>query len=928
MPSPALQFRSTDEFPADAARWPRELSRREFLQLSAATLALAGLAGCARRGPKEIVARATAGDETQAFATVMPWEGYGRGILVTTHGARPTKIEGNPDHPESLGATDVFTQAAILGLYDPDRSRTPQRDGLPATWRAFEGALRELRQELLARRGKGLALLTEPTTSPTLRREMHRVLDAFPEARWFQHTALGRHDHAGAETDFDFSRAEVILTVQADCFYRHPAAVRYGRAFADRRRVERGRVQPPRFHALEPTPSVTGALADFRLPASPAETRRILDTIAHALASEARVSGDEFVDRFVADTRAHRGRVVCVAGPECDPDVRTWVDVFNARFGTDVSRRRAPVRSDGDPRSAGELAALGTALARDEIDTLFVLGANPIYTAPADLEFPRQLSRARLVVHLGEYADETAASAHWHLPESHFLESWSDLRGYDGTASIQQPLVAPLHDSRSALEVLHLLAAGENAVAYELVRETWRRAFASEDFDEDWHRWLDRGIVHEPPADAPAPPPPPREFPTLAAPADADVITAVFQPDPNVLDGRFANHPWLQELPKPLSHLVWENAALVSPAFAARHALADGDVIACEIESTNLIAPVWIQPGQADRTIALSLGYGRTRAGRVGNDRGYDAYRLRVSATPWARGNVTLRKLGRVQPLVSTQGHFAMEGRDPVRVVSPAHAAQRASEESPATSLYPAWPSDRYAWGMAIDLGACLGCNACIIACQAENNIPSVGREQVARGREMHWLRVDRYVAGEAANPQFLAQPVPCMHCEHAPCELVCPVGATVHSSEGLNDMVYNRCIGTRYCSNNCPYKVRRFNFLDYRAPRESPLYAQANPEVTVRERGVMEKCTYCVQRIDAARIAADREGRAIHDGEVRTACQQVCPADAIAFGNLNDRASRVAQRKAEATSYALLAELNTRPRTTYLAAIRHDGAS
>jgi molybdopterin-containing oxidoreductase family iron-sulfur binding subunit len=412
-------------------------------------------------------------------------------------------------------------------------------------------------------------------------------------------------------------------------------------------------------------------------------------------------------------------------------------------------------------------------------------------------------------------------------------------------------------------------------------------------------------------------------------------LTVVFQPDPNVLDGRFANNAWLQELPKPLTQLVWDNAALVSPQLAHELVLENGDVIEIsgslppaegrsDLRPALLEAPVWVMPGQAPSVVTLTLGYGRTQSGNVSNGLGYDAYRLRTSDALWQRDGVVVRKLGRRHELVSTQHHFAMEGRDLVRVVAPNAIASGAEPREAQPSLYAAWPRDRYAWGMSIDLGTCLGCNACVVACQAENNIPVVGKEQVARGREMHWLRVDRYYVGDAANPRFVHQPVPCMHCENAPCELVCPVAATVHSSEGLNDMVYNRCIGTRYCSNNCPYKVRRFNFLDYRAPSDSPLYLQANPSVTVRERGVMEKCTYCVQRINAARIAAERENRAIRDGDVRTACQQVCPADAIVFGDLNNSSSRVAQRKREPIDYALLAELNTRPRTTYLAAVRH----
>jgi len=926
----------SDEFAAGAAFWPGDLSRREFLQRLGASLALLGSSGCLRQADRivpRVVADARAGSDGRpiSFATAISIEGFARGILVTARNGRPIKIEGNPDHPESLGATDVFTQAAILGLYDPDRSSAPLRAGAMATWNHFESDWLARRADLLARRGEGMAFLTEPTTSPTVLREIRRVLDVFSAARWFQHTPLARYDRAGRQADHDVAAADVIFLIGSDCFYRHPAAVRYGRALAARRRLEQGQTRAPRFHAIEATPTVSGALADFRLPASLAQQRVLLDALARELAGDSIAGslerdGATFIQRLASDLQAHRGRVVCVAGPENPDDILDFAAALNAQFGERATQFSPALRSDADPRGAGDLTALVHALEHDEVQTLFVLGSNPAYTAPGDVDAARLLRRVSFSVHLGGHCDETGALATWHLPESHFLETWSDLRAYSGLATIQQPLVEPMHASRSMAEMLRLISAPPGASAYDLVRETWRELPGdAADFETRWHRWLDRGVVEE---EAPAPRSPAvasHDLPRLATAAPARTsLSVVFQPDPNVLDGRFANNGWLQELPKPLTHLVWENAALISASLAAEFALANGDVVACTAGRASLEAPVWIMPGQAAKVVTLTLGYGRARAGVIGDALGYDAYRLRTGSTPWTREGVTLRKLGRRHALVSTQHHFTMDGRDLVRVLTPEEAAHASHAAAPRDSLFPEWPRDRYAWGMSIDLATCLGCNACVIACQAENNIPIVGKEQVARGREMHWLRIDRYQLGDAANPRFLAQPVPCMQCEHAPCEIVCPVGATVHSSEGLNDMVYNRCIGTRYCSNNCPYKVRRFNFLDYRAPDDSPLQQRANPTVSIRERGVMEKCTYCVQRINAARIAADRENRAIRDGEVRTACQQACPAEAIVFGDLNDPRSRVSQRKAEATDYALLEELNTRPRTTYLAAVRH----
>ncbi|QYM78801.1 Fe-S-cluster-containing hydrogenase [Horticoccus luteus] len=939
----------SDEFPPGASEWSDALSRRDFLQLMGASFALAGVSGCARRAPKELVpavtppefAGATPG-EIQWYASAMPLEGYGRGILVRANSGRPTKIEGNPSHPESLGATDVFTQAAILSLYDPDRSRAPLHRADAATWNAFEDAWAGRHRAFASSRGRGLALLTEPTTSPTLLRTLHELLAALPEARWFQHAPLGRYDHDGTQDDIDFAQAEVVFAVQSDCFYHHPAAVRYGRAWADRRRVNNGRVHPPRLYAIEPTPSVTGALADVRLPASPARQRRVLAALAAALGGTSILTADltaaetEFVRSLAADVRAHPGHAVCIAGPEAEPTVQTWAAAFNARSGTAAVHRRATVRSDADPRAAGDLAALTAAMTRGEVQGLFVLETNPVYTAPADLAFADAFRRVEFTVHLGEHVDETAALAQWHLPAANFLETWGDLRGYDGTPCLQQPLLEPLYPSRSSPELVHFIASATTRNAYDLVRATWRHApeAPSDDhaFELRWAHWLERGVIDDTsgnPAGSPALAAASADaasssFPSFnrSAHDDHDTITIVLQPDPNLLDGRYANSSWLQELPKPLTHIVWDNAALVSATFAGRHRLNFGDVILCEVDGASVAAPVWIAPGHADGVIALALGYGRTSGGATAPGHGYDAFRLRTTRAPWERTGATLRKLGEQHALVCTQGHFSMEGRDLVRVVAPAEAARAIEDKAPQPTMLPAWNYTGYAWGMSIDLGTCLGCNACIIACQAENNIAVVGKDQVSRGREMHWLRIDRYYDGDAANPRILHQPVPCMQCENAPCEVVCPVAATVHSSEGLNDMVYNRCVGTRYCSNNCPYKVRRFNFLDYRQPRDSTLYLQANPNVTVRERGVMEKCTYCVQRINTARITAEKESRRIRDGEIRTACQQACPADAIVFGDIHDPASRVVQRKAEPIDYTLLRELNTRPRTTYLARV------
>jgi len=924
-----LRALPTPEFAAEADIWPPGLDRREFLRLMGASLALGGVAGCTRPASL-IVPYVVPPDDTRAggarfYATAVPVEGFGRGILVESHLGRPTKIEGNPDHPESLGATDAVTQAAILALYDPDRSRVPLRQGAPSSWAAFEADWAARREGLVATRGRGLALLTEPTTSPSLRREIGAFLAAFPEARWYQHTPLPAYSAGGFQADYDFGAARTVLLIGSDCLFRHPACVRYSRALVSLRRPDAAGALGSRLYAVEATPTLSGALADQRLAASPERTRLVLDAIAAAVEGGSPPSSlhpeeQSFVAAVAADLRRHAPAVACVAGPEQDAAVQAWALALNGRLGSlgRAARLRPAVRSDADPRSAGSLGDLAAALRANDLQALVILGSNPAYTSREFRGLGAELGRVAFTAHLGSHADETAALCGWHLPEAHFLETWGDLRGYDGTATLLQPLIEPLFGGRSALEVLHALHDPAPTAARDLVRATWSGP-GGVAFEVQWARWLARGVVDEAAAEEAAPPAP--AVPALARGGGMTGRWLIIVPDASVLDGRWSNNAWLQELPRPLTQLVWDNAALVSPALAAELGIENGDMLRLEHGTAAAEAAAWVMPGQAPDCVTLSLGYGRTRAGSVGNGHGFDAYPLRSPDEPWLLPNLRVTRTGARYPLVTTQHHFTMEGRDPVRVVVAGQGGSAAPD--PGTTLYPAeWPEGRYAWGMSIDLGACTGCNACVVACQAENNTPVVGKDQVARGREMHWIRIDRYFDGPLEAPRILNQPVTCMQCENAPCEVVCPVGATVHSSEGLNQMVYNRCVGTRYCSNNCPYKVRRFNFLDYRDPPDSPVNLQKNPDVTVRERGVMEKCTYCVQRINAARIAAAKANRPIRDGEIRTACQQACPVEAIVFGNIADPGSRVSAARRRPTNYSLLGELNTRPRTTYLARV------
>jgi molybdopterin-containing oxidoreductase family iron-sulfur binding subunit len=566
-----------------------------------------------------------------------------------------------------------------------------------------------------------------------------------------------------------------------------------------------------------------------------------------------------------------------------------------------------------------------------DVELLVVLGANPCYDAPADLEFTAALGNVPLRVHMGLYVDETAGQCHWHTPEAHFLEAWGDARSADGTLSLVQPLIAPLYGARSAIELAAILAGRPGRSGYELVREHWSARLPDPDgvgFERAWRRALHDGLVRG------------TAFPARSVVASANAIDVrplaeareglafLFRPDPGVWDGRYASNGWLQECPRPLSKLVWDNAALLGAATAQRLGLADGDVVRLTLAGRSVEAPVLVAPGHAEECVTLPLGYGRRAGGELGVGVGFDAYALRTAAAPWQGRGLTLEPTGRRHELVTTQLHHSMEGRDLVRRVAPGGSARpEAAAAHGDVSMYAPFPYEGQAWGMSIDLDACTGCNACVVACQAENNIPVVGKREVGRGREMHWLRIDRYFEGDPLGPRAATlrthfQPVPCMHCENAPCEVVCPVGATVHSHEGLNDMVYNRCVGTRYCSNNCPFKVRRFNFFRYADFETDSLKMQRNPDVTVRSRGVMEKCTYCVQRITAARIQARKQDRAVAEGEVVTACQGACPPRAISFGDQNDPQSEVARHKSSPRSYGLLDELQVRPRTTYLAEV------
>ncbi|TPJ14352.1 4Fe-4S dicluster domain-containing protein [Mesorhizobium sp. B2-7-3] len=921
------------------------LDRRKLLKLLGAAVSFGGLAACAPaddivpyvRQPENVVP-----GRAEYYATTFSKEGYGVGVLVETHEGRPTKIEGNPDHPASLGATDAIMQAAVLSLYDPDRSRTPLLDGAPADYGSFLGAMAALRKQFAEVRGEGLAILSGPSTSPTLAAQFRDLRAVFPEMRFYRHDALGGNAMTKATTAafgrplspiYNLQHASVIVSLDDDFLGDGPGNLAYARGFGLGRRTPKPGSSMNRLYAIETTPTITGASADHRLAVRPSE----LDGLGRRLA--ALISGDsaagedapQWLRAAADDLRSAGSGALLAVGKGVSADVAHQALLANQSLGA----VGATLRVIEPPEILGDAAALPDFVDdayAGRIDTAVVLDCNPVHTAPGDLEIGKSFGKITKVVHHGLYVDETARLARWHVPAAHDLESWSDLRAFDGTTSIMQPTIAPIFAGRTVHEILAVLLQQQDLSALDLVRRTWRSSSME---DDAWDQTLKAGCVAgsgEP--DAATQPP---TTSTASPPQQVNrpgTLEIRFASDPWLRDGRFANNAWLQELPRPLTKLVWSNAALMAPSDAELHKLANGDVIRISADKSSIDAPVWLTPGHPKGSLTLTFGFGRRSAGPVADlASGYDAFVLRKAGSPWALSGATVERLDLGKQLTTTQEHQAMEGRPIARHATwsqyrdnPDFVNAGAPPE-PKESLYPEYHYDQEAWAMAIDENACIGCMACVAACQSENNIPTVGPEECARGHEMHWLRVDRYYEGLPDDPQTLFQPVPCMQCEKAPCEVVCPVNATVHTHDGINAQVYNRCIGTRYCSQNCPYKVRRFNFLEYQEfDKEKVGFLQAvnNPNVSVRSRGVMEKCTYCVQRIAAARIHAQIDNRPIADGEVVTACQQVCPTQAIWFGDLNDRHAAVNQVKASPLNYALLAELNTRPRTTYLGKVRN----
>jgi molybdopterin-containing oxidoreductase family iron-sulfur binding subunit len=992
------------EYPDQADAIADPLSRRRFLQLMGASLALAGLGACSRAPAESIVPYVRQPEEIVPgkplyFATAMTLRGSALGLLVESHLGRPTKIEGNPLHPASLGASDAFAQASILGLYDPDRSKTSTYLRRIRPWSAFLSALRQTLDGHRKTQGAGMRILTGTVVSPTLSEQLRALLKEYPGARWHQFDPAGlHHTRAGsrlafgsyAQVQYRLDKADVILAFDAEPLACGAGNLRYMHDFARRRNFKYWRPEMNRLYAVESSPSSTGAMAEHRVALAPSE----VEPFARALGAKLGIGAaaplgrtrQEWLDAVARDLQQRRGRCLVMVGEPEPPAVHALAHALNAALGNVGQTVIYTESVEAEP--VDEIASLGELVADMEggrVNTLIIIDCNPVFTAPADFEFAEKLKKVSLSVHHGLYEDETSTLCHWHIPAAHYLESWSDTRAYDGTVTLVQPLIAPLYGGKTAHDILAAMSALPQRSSYQIVRDYWstRVGKQEQDFENWWRKSLHEGLIEGSafPAkslsvniarviSSPRPPSSPGSVKGGSASAQSDgeskpgtsasgnpklVLSAgegsknqdpksleiAFRPDPCVFDGSFANNAWLQELPKPLTKLTWDNAALLSPATAKRLGLGSetgwkggdvhAEVVELRVAGRTLRAPVWTVPGQAENTVTLHLGYGRTRAGRVGSNIGSNAYALRGSDALWSAVGVEIRRIGERYALAATQLHHQMQGRDLLRAGTleqyrkNPHFAHGADHDlQPGLTLYPEHPSPGAAWGMAIDLTLCTGCNACVVACQAENNIPVVGKSEVLRSREMHWLRIDSYFKGTPENPQAYYEPVPCMHCEKAPCEVVCPVTATAHSAEGLNDMVYNRCVGTRYCSNNCPYKVRRFNFFQYSDWETESLKSMRNPDVTVRSRGVMEKCTYCVQRINHAKIDAQLQGRRARDGEITTACQQACPAQAIVFGDINEPNSRVAEMKSSPRNFSLLDELNTRPRTTYLAALRN----
>jgi molybdopterin-containing oxidoreductase family iron-sulfur binding subunit len=969
------------EFPSQASEWIDPVSRRNFLKVMGASMALAGLAGCTKQPDEAIMPYVTAPEDLILgkpvyFASAFPFASGAVPVLVKSDSYRPIKVDGNPEHPVVKGGSDPFTQATLLDLYDPDRSQHILYRGETRTWPSFLAAFRSMLADKKPRGGQGLYFLSATVTSPTLAAQWAQGQKNYPQAKFVQYEPVNRDSHYTAakqvfgsfvDAQYRLDQADVIVSLDADFLggATSPGFHKLARDYAQKRKLD-GTDQMNRLYVVESVVTTTGFKAEHRLAVKPSEVAGL----AAALAIEVGAGGAsgliwtdhqmKYLQGLAADLKASAGKSVVIPGEYAAPAVHAAAYAINQALGnvgktvvyTDPVNPMPSIQGD-------DLKALVADMSAGKVDWLVILNSNPVYATPADLDFESALNKVGTVVHLGSHLDETGELAQWHINNAHYLEMWSDARAYDGTVSIVQPMIDPMYGGHNAHEILQSLLDEPDVSAYDAVRGTWKAQLSKGDFEFNWRKalhdgWID-GTAYTPKTVTPKAEPPvngtPERRVTALSMTPGNQVELAFRPDANVYDGRYANVGWMQEIPRPVTNLSWDNAALMSFATMEKNGLAENDAVEIAVGGKKIIAGALAVPGQADGVVVVTLGQGR-RFGRVGGGVGYNAYLIQQSGAPWAQAGASLRKTGDIYDICVTKSHHidqrsvkaggdgsgthSIEGNESLDrgiiryatltefKANPefAHEGEGHDTPEPDNSMFPAYRYDKNAWGMSIDLNSCIGCNACVTACYAENNIPVVGRQQVKIGRLMQWIRIDTYFEGDLAAPRAHFQPMTCHHCENAPCEQVCPVGATVHSPEGLNLMVYNRCVGTRYCSNNCPYKVRRFNFLLYSDYEQESLKLMRNPDVSVRSRGVMEKCSYCNQRIQEVKIAADKENREIRDGEIRTACQQSCPTDAIIFGNINDKASRVAKIKTNERTYGVLADINTRPRTTYVAGV------